>query len=1032
MALRFETWLEQLREKRKRWVDASHENNFDRGIWNATVEKYADPTHFIFELLQNAEDTGATQASFRLESDAIIFEHNGRAFDRGDIEGITGIGNTTKLEEANKIGCFGIGFKSVYVVTQRPEVHCTIEEMPIAFAIGDLVVPELIATSHTAATTQIVLPLPADISQGTIDKVRAALDASGPRSLLFLQNLIRLEWTDGSATARCVVEDGAGGMRILRTSVGTKTVVTDRFIVLTRSLRRENDLRQYSVKIAMRLNDGGDIIPEASATRLAVFFETEDLTGLHFQVHGPFRLTDNRANIKRDDPWNIHLIREISCLIAESLPDLRDRGFIKRSFLEVMPNTNDELPESWRPLLTAVVEAFQAHALLPAHKGGHVSARDAVRGPSEIRDLLGDEGLAVFGAMPGKRWVGGGMRTGRTDAFLATLKLTEWGFAEFLAAFQQAFAPAWYGEENASRKKAQAWFDALPDDQVQRFYLLVDTAMRVQKRSPSFSHLSFVRLENGTRARPGDALISPKDAALDEEAAAHGLVLVRSALTRAHRTRARDVEQFLRKTGVKEIGERDYLAAIIRMNYADSARTPTTEKHIQHVRRFVGWFSESRDCTLLNGVAFLRVENADGFHRADTVYLDIPFVQSGLARIYGRRVTGRDRQPLWNGYAKLKRQDFLALLKAVGVEDALRVKQTRIPYNYPKWRSLNSGFGGTRTTSTQTNSDFTIDGLAGLLALKDPEVSKMIWKAVADAGPHCMYAHYAPNQEYEAQRDLSTLALALQTAAWIPAKDGTLRHPSAITTPELAAGFSSAGNDAWLNIIDFGAENRHRSEQHQARRRAAQAIGLPAELADQLGLLSVEAIKSLGNEMLRRIASGAFVTPEFPEREAPNPERRAERLADRARAAPAKAYEVRSRNVRTTDKDARQMARPYLRDLYTNPQGDLICQACHRAMPFRLADGKPYFEAPEFLQSASAELKENHLALCPTCCAKWQNANSTSDADIGDAIQSADEPEIMVTLAGVATRLRFVHMHFEDLRTIFNVVSRNPGSATPR
>jgi hypothetical protein len=41
----------------------------------------------------------------------------------------------------------------------------------------------------------------------------------------------------------------------------------------------------------------------------------------------------------------------------------------------------------------------------------------------------------------------------------------------------------------------------------------------------------------------------------------------------------------------------------------------------------------------------------------------------------------------------------------------------------------------------------------------------------------------------------------------------------------------------------------------------------------------------------------------------------------------------------------------------------MICQACHHAMPFRLADGKHYFEAPEFLQSASAELAENHLAL---------------------------------------------------------------------
>src|SRR5207244_3223672 len=46
MALRFETWLEQLREKRKRWVDASHENNFDRGIWNANGREICRPDAF--------------------------------------------------------------------------------------------------------------------------------------------------------------------------------------------------------------------------------------------------------------------------------------------------------------------------------------------------------------------------------------------------------------------------------------------------------------------------------------------------------------------------------------------------------------------------------------------------------------------------------------------------------------------------------------------------------------------------------------------------------------------------------------------------------------------------------------------------------------------------------------------------------------------------------------------------------------------------------------------------------------------------
>jgi hypothetical protein len=89
------------------------------------------------------------------------------------------------------------------------------------------------------------------------------------------------------------------------------------------------------------------------------------------------------------------------------------------------------------------------------------------------------------------------------------------------------------------------------------------------------------------------------------------------------------------------------------------------------------------------------------------------------------------------------------------------------------------------------------------------------------------------------------------------------------------------------------------------RRRAAQAIGLPPELADQLATLSPEALKAVGSEMLRRVASGAFSTSEFPERESRNPERRAKRMAERTRAAPTKTYEARERSVRTSDRDAR-------------------------------------------------------------------------------------------------------------------------------
>ena len=44
-----------------------------RGIKKSVVDKYSDQAHFIYELLQNADDVGAKSAKFTLENDRLIF-----------------------------------------------------------------------------------------------------------------------------------------------------------------------------------------------------------------------------------------------------------------------------------------------------------------------------------------------------------------------------------------------------------------------------------------------------------------------------------------------------------------------------------------------------------------------------------------------------------------------------------------------------------------------------------------------------------------------------------------------------------------------------------------------------------------------------------------------------------------------------------------------------------------------------------------------------------------------------------------------
>ena len=70
--------LKQLTQKRSEWVESSRDNNFEEGIKSLLTDLYPDNAHFIYELLQNAEDTGATEVRFTLNETGIEFKHNGR------------------------------------------------------------------------------------------------------------------------------------------------------------------------------------------------------------------------------------------------------------------------------------------------------------------------------------------------------------------------------------------------------------------------------------------------------------------------------------------------------------------------------------------------------------------------------------------------------------------------------------------------------------------------------------------------------------------------------------------------------------------------------------------------------------------------------------------------------------------------------------------------------------------------------------------------------------------------------------------
>lgn len=164
------------------------------------ANRYDDRTHFIFELLQNAEDAynrrqnGNIQreVQFELRADVLLITHWGKPFDEPDVRGICGIAESTK--DINSIGRFGIGFKSVYAFTNCPEIHSGEEHFAIDSYVWPRVIPPIVLEPDQ---TILKLPFRPDDTSAT-EEIINGLKRLGFRSLLFLRKIETISWSAGN------------------------------------------------------------------------------------------------------------------------------------------------------------------------------------------------------------------------------------------------------------------------------------------------------------------------------------------------------------------------------------------------------------------------------------------------------------------------------------------------------------------------------------------------------------------------------------------------------------------------------------------------------------------------------------------------------------------------------------------------------------------------------------------------------------------------------------------------------------------
>jgi len=157
----------------------------------------------------------------------------------------------------------------------------------------------------------------------------------------------------------------------------------------------------------------------------------------------------------------------------------------------------------------------------------------------------------------------------------------------------------------------------------------------------------------------------------------------------------------------------------------------------------------------------------------------------------------------------------------------------------------------------------------------------------------------------------------------------------------------------------------------------------------------------------------------MPDSRSVDPERRNKKVSEHAQDAPDRETEKRMRNVSKNRDAVKKETEPYLRQQYTNSDGEMLCQICKDELPFKLRDDKYYFETVELLPKLNKHHKENYIALCPNHSAMFKYVHDTRGS-ISEMITELEGNNLDIILSGQDSSIYFTSNHRNDLKTVIS------------
>ena len=1010
--------LKKDREDNARILEKPSMEGFKRSV----SEKYSEQAHFVYELLQNASDAKATKIQFILDKNGLIFKHNGSVRfsisnpqkekeDKvigklGHINSITSIGQSSK--GSDEIGKFGVGFKAVFQYTETPEIY----DSKFRFKIERFIVPVKIGEDHKLREKKETLfyfpfNLPSKSSQEAYNEIKERLrQLENP--LLFLA-IDEIEWkcedNEQGVYRKDIIKKKQTYLIIDTLEKVNGNPSSKKFLVFKPDI---DDKDAKDVRIAYPIvEENGQIVVKSNRKYPAYyFFPTKESTELKFILHAHFDLTDNRESIKKNKKWNDNLIDELALLVAESLPIVRDIGSLNVDFLNTLPLDSNSLNEKhlFRPIYDAVVKKLRSdEKLLPTNDDTFIPARNAKLASEDwLRKLLTSDQLRdLFSSKYQLNWLSSEITHLRNYLIneLNVEEVTPDSFTNLI-------------EENFLAKQSDKWFID--------FYKCLNKVPHLWKSNQHppllFRFKSIIRTEY-------DKLIAPyshkrkyysyssyitedqNDVFLPPEG--------ETSFTTVKRCIAADDEalQFLINFGLEQpdIYNEIYNKILPKYN-SDSEISPEEhKKHIDTILRAIKSADGAKRNNLIKKLKSLKFISAINSGTNDCHYKQLKdlYFQTEDLKIYFE-----GNSDIWFINEELTESSKKSLLE-LGVSNKIRIE-------HPKRDDLNEIriiWEKKHKVRGVNGFDYRckIDGLE--YALDNPvfERSKFIWNYLLsqhidsikgtieskEEGRYVSASFIADKPEVR----YSLMGQLLIEKPWLPDKNYQFHRPGEL------------GLD---NLPDTFQRNEKLADQLRMKK------DVVAKLAEEAGVSvdDINLIKQLKEhpekyEKLKMAILAKKEEPVFPEKSSLNADRRKKKMVEKYWNSPKKKYEKKEISKKATENTIDPKI--WLRETYTNKEGQMICQICQKEMPFKKRNSEYYFEAIELLNDFDREMEELHIALCPLCAAMYNEFVKHDEGAIEslkNALMNLEDAEVSLQLGELDTSVRFVQSHFLDIRAI--------------